>query len=168
MAVNEPASSGIPGQFVPTDEPVARWPNLRILLVDDNALNLSAGQAMMSRFGHQIDTAANGVEAIQAVVGGGYDLVLMDVRMPGMDGPETADRIRRLDLRQPRIIALTASASAKDRSACRNAGMDGYLLKPLRSPALVELLDQEQQIAGTVGPGPKNDAARMLAHRKSG
>lgn len=159
-----PASGGIPGQFVCAAEPSARQPGLRILLVDDNALNLSAGQAMMSRFGHHIDTAAGGVEAIDAIQSRTYDLVLMDVRMPGMDGPETAHRIRRLPMRQPRIIALTASASAKDRSACRNAGMDGYLLKPLRPPAMVELLVKEQQLAGGAAPETPDSHVKMFAH----
>jgi CheY-like chemotaxis protein len=141
---------------------------LRILLVDDNALNLSAGQAMISRFGHQIDTAANGGDAIKAVLCGNYDLVLLDVRMPDMDGPETARRIRRLDLRQPRIIALTASASSRDRLACRNAGMDGYLLKPLRRPALVQLLDAEQDIADKPGPASTERRPRIFAHGHTG
>jgi signal transduction histidine kinase/BarA-like signal transduction histidine kinase len=110
----------------------ARRP-LRILLVEDNATNQRVAQLLLERMGYRADTAANGREAVAALAQRGYDLVLMDVEMPEMDGVEATRRIRALDLRhaQPRIVGLTANAAREDRDAYLAAGMDDCLAKPI-------------------------------------
>ncbi len=84
---------------------------------------------MISRLGHAVDAVADGIAVVEAVLNSDYDVVLMDVHMPLMDGLEATRRIRRLPppFRQPLIVALTASASAADRVACAEVGMDDYL-----------------------------------------
>ena len=120
---------------------------LRILLADDNAVNLRLGAALIRRSGHRVDTAVDGVAAVRAAYDGDYDVILMDVHMPEMDGLEATRRIRAHPLRQPRIIALTATAAAADLAKCRAAGMDDCLTKPLRGRELAAMLAQEQQRA---------------------
>jgi CheY-like chemotaxis protein/HPt (histidine-containing phosphotransfer) domain-containing protein len=95
---------------------------------------------MLERLGHRADVVANGVEAVRAVTAAPYDLVLMDVQMPDMDGLEATRRIRAQVApdRQPRIVALTANAMSEDRDRCLDAGMDDYRAKPVRPEALAE------------------------------
>ncbi len=117
-------------------------PRLRILLAEDNPVNQRVGRLMLDKLGHHVDVAANGAEAVQAVHELAYDVVLMDVHMPQMDGLEATRRIRAElpQQRQPRIVAMTASALAEDREACHGAGMDGYLAKPVRAAELAAVL----------------------------
>ena len=107
---------------------------LRILLVDDNSMNQRVAGRMLGKFGYTPDQACTGQEAMTAVGEKTYDVVLMDVEMPDMDGLEVARRIRaRRDLPvQPWIIAMTANATTDDRKRCLAAGMDDYLAKPVR------------------------------------
>jgi CheY-like chemotaxis protein len=116
---------------------------LTILLADDTAVNRQVGQMMISRLGHAVDAVTDGIAVVEAVLNSDYDVVLMDVHMPLMDGLEATRRIRRLPppFRQPFIVALTASASAADRAACAEVGMDDYLSKPLRRAELAAGLD---------------------------
>ncbi|MBL9192605.1 MAG: response regulator [Opitutaceae bacterium] len=115
---------------------------LSILLVEDNPVNQRVGQLMLGRFGYRCDLAANGREAVEAVARRHYDLVLMDVHMPEMDGIQAAREIcsRWLPGQRPRIIALTASASPVDREQCLQAGMDAFLSKPVRTAELRNVL----------------------------
>ncbi|HEY0358067.1 MAG TPA: PAS domain S-box protein, partial [Mycobacteriales bacterium] len=124
--------------------PVAAAPNtaLRVLLAEDNAVNQKVGQLMLARLGHRVDTVGNGREALEAVLRQPYDVVLMDIHMPEMDGLDATRRIRTeapAD-RQPHIVAVTASALISDRDACAAAGMDDYLPKPVRRKDLADLL----------------------------
>jgi PAS domain S-box-containing protein len=115
---------------------------LRILLAEDNEVNQKVGRLMLSKIGHHVDIAENGRDALDAVRRSFYDVVLMDVHMPVMDGLEATRRIR-ADLapeRQPYIIAMTASVTPDDRTACADAGMDGYLPKPVRAADLAAAL----------------------------
>jgi len=115
---------------------------LRILLAEDNEVNQKVGQLMLAKIGHQVDIAENGRDALEAVRRTFYDVVLMDMHMPVMDGLEATRRIR-ADMaadQQPHIIALTASVTAEDRIACSDAGMDGYLPKPIRAADLAAAL----------------------------
>ncbi len=106
---------------------------LRVLLAEDNAVNQRLGRLMVEKLGHHIDVVANGREATEAVRLAPYDVVLMDVEMPEMDGLDATRSIRLLPVaRQPRIVAMTASALVEDQSACSDAGMDDYLSKPVR------------------------------------
>jgi len=116
---------------------------LRILLAEDNPVNQKVAQLMLSKQGHRVDTVADGQEAVRAVERAPYDVVLMDVQMPTMDGLEATRRIRagRPAGGQPHIIAMTASVLVEDKAACRAAGMDSYLPKPVRADDLRRALD---------------------------
>jgi CheY-like chemotaxis protein len=115
---------------------------LRILLAEDNAVNQKLALRLLSQMGYRADVSGNGLEATQAVERQPYDVVLMDVQMPEMDGLEATRRIcaRWPRGRRPRIIALTANAMQGDREICLEAGMDDYLAKPIRVEELVAAL----------------------------
>lgn len=117
----------------------AAAPGLRVLLVEDHAINALLATAMLNREGCVVDPAAGGPEALAAVAVGDYDLILMDMRMPGMTGPETAQQMRRQGITTP-IVALTANTFEDDRQACLDAGMDDFLVKPLTGDALRRVL----------------------------
>ncbi|HEY1075641.1 MAG TPA: response regulator, partial [Fontimonas sp.] len=116
-------------------------PSLRILLAEDNAFNRQVGTRMLESLGYHADVVENGAEAVAAVQQTPYDLVLMDVHMPEMDGLEATRRIRAMaGIRQPRIFAMTASVLDDERQACIDAGMDRHLAKPFRRHELEEAL----------------------------
>jgi PAS domain S-box-containing protein len=115
---------------------------LDVLLVEDNAVNQKVALRFLERIGYQADAVANGLEALEACDRQRYDLVLMDLQMPEMDGFEAAREIRRrfpAD-RQPKIIALTANALQGDRELCLAAGMDDYVTKPIKLQELGEAI----------------------------
>ncbi|MFI5937467.1 response regulator [Actinoplanes sp. NPDC051494] len=108
--------------------------SLRVLVAEDNHVNQQVAQHMLAKLGHRVHTVADGSEAVEALRQADYDVVLMDIQMPVLDGLE-ATRLIRAELpaaRQPYIIAMTASVLIEDRTACRLAGMDDYLAKPVR------------------------------------
>jgi len=116
--------------------------DLRILLAEDNAVNQMVALRMLERMGYQADVAANGVEVCRALERLQYDVVLMDVQMPEMDGLEATRRIRSMpELRQPYIIAMTAHAMKGDREECLEAGMNDYVSKPVRMQQLLSALE---------------------------
>jgi signal transduction histidine kinase/CheY-like chemotaxis protein len=124
---------------------------LRILLAEDNLVNQKVARLMLTRLGHHVDTVSNGSEAVQAVHRAHYDVVLMDVQMPVLDGLAATQQIRSglpAD-RQPRIAAMTASVLVEDRTACAAAGMDAYLTKPVRAHELAEMLTSLTATAAT-------------------
>jgi signal transduction histidine kinase/HAMP domain-containing protein/ActR/RegA family two-component response regulator len=130
-----------PGAHDLDPEHAARHP-LRILLVEDNAVNQKLALRLLARMGYGADVAANGLEAIQAVERQPYDVVLMDVQMPEMDGLEaTRHIVEHVDpARRPWIVAMTANAMDGDRERCIAAGMQGYISKPIRVDELVGAL----------------------------
>jgi len=116
-------------------------PDLRILVVEDNALNRQLALLLLDELGYRADTATNGIEALQALGEKVFDIVLMDVQMPEMDGLEATRRIHeRMGPRRPRIIAATANATQEERERTLAAGMDGYLSKPIRLEELAAVL----------------------------
>lgn len=117
---------------------------LRILVVEDNSINQQLAVMMLERLGYRPDVAGNGLEALEAVNRQPYDVVLMDVQMPEMDGIEATRLIRsRLaSSLQPFIIAMTANAMPRDREQCLGAGMDGYISKPVDVKELIEALSK--------------------------
>ncbi|MBA4218655.1 MAG: hypothetical protein C0460_15140, partial [Methylibium sp.] len=121
------------------DAAMAERHPLRILLAEDNAVNQKLALRLLSQMGYRADVAGNGIEALEAVARQTYDVVLMDVQMPEMDGLEASRRLNQLPTR-PRIVAMTANAMQGDREACLAAGMDDYVTKPIRVEALVAAL----------------------------
>ncbi|MDX1982020.1 MAG: two-component regulator propeller domain-containing protein [Bryobacteraceae bacterium] len=120
---------------------------LRILVAEDNLVNQKVVIRMLERLGYRADTVADGAEAVQAMSRTGYDLILMDMQMPHLDGLEASRRIRQDErLSQPIIIALTANARPEDREACLNSGMDAFLTKPIHIEALRGMLDQVESV----------------------
>ncbi len=124
------------------DGEMAKRLPLRILLVEDNLVNQKLALRILGRLGYHTDLAANGIEALQAMERQAYDVILMDVQMPEMDGLDATRCIRRdvAPQAQPHIIAMTANAMQEDREICLLAGMDDYLSKPIRIWELVAAL----------------------------
>jgi CheY-like chemotaxis protein len=133
-----------------------RYP-LRILLAEDNAVNQKLAIRLLERMGYKADVAVNGLEVLAALERGSFDLVLMDVQMPELDGLEATRRIRS---RWPddglRIAAMTANAMAEDRAACLAAGMDDYIAKPIRIDELAAALIRAGDRSSTAGPTPRS------------
>jgi signal transduction histidine kinase/DNA-binding response OmpR family regulator len=118
---------------------------LRILLAEDNVVNQKLALRLLQQMGYRADLAANGIEALEAVERQTYDLILMDVQMPEMDGlAATRQIVQRWGGDRPRIVAMTANAMQGDREACLAAGMDDYLTKPIRVDALSQALRSVQ------------------------
>ena len=124
------------------DSKMASRHPLRILVAEDNAVNQKVAISMLARMGYTCEIANNGREAVLAVQNSAYDVVLMDVLMPELDGIQASQAIRALtDLEtQPRIIAMTANAMEGDRETCLRAGMNDYVSKPVRVQELVTAL----------------------------
>jgi GAF domain-containing protein/CheY-like chemotaxis protein len=125
-----------------TDPEMAAHHPLRILLAEDNVVNQKLAMRLLQQMGYRADLASNGIEAVESVQRQTYDVVLMDVQMPEMDGLEAARRItaQSPDGKRPRIVAMTANAMQSDRDMCFAAGMDDYVAKPIRVDQLVEAL----------------------------
>lgn len=116
---------------------------LKVLLAEDNLINQKVAIRILSTLGYKADVVENGAEAVHSVESSPYDLILMDIMMPVMDGLEATRRIRGLPLkRQPRIVAVTANALVGDKERCLAAGMDDYLPKPLRVDDLARMIRQ--------------------------
>jgi len=123
------------------DPELARRHPLRILLAEDNVVNQKVALRLLGQMGYRADMAANGLEAVDAVERQTYDVVLMDVQMPEMDGFEASREInRRWPGQRPRIVAMTANAMQGDRELCEAAGMDDYVAKPIRVDEVVAAL----------------------------
>jgi signal transduction histidine kinase/DNA-binding response OmpR family regulator len=119
--------------------------SMRVLLAEDNVSNQKVTMTMLKRLGYNADVAANGKEALRALENQSYDLVLMDVRMPEMNGLEATRIIRqRWPEKGPKIIAITAFALQGDKEKCLAAGMDDYISKPVRMNELAKLLGKYQ------------------------
>src|SRR5207247_7753400 len=164
-----------------TDErPAGLAPGIRplhVLLAEDNPINQTLAARMLGRQGHTVVVAGNGVEALEALRGERFDVVLMDVQMPEMDGFEATATIRAEEQATGRripILAMTAHAMPGDEARCLAAGMDGYLAKPVRPEALAGALARfvgapaGSPPASPVEPGPASplaplDVAQALA-----
>src|SRR5207245_4931442 len=138
---------------------------LRILVAEDNPVNRKVALRMLERIGYGADVVANGAEVMSILERAIYDVVLMDVQMPEMDGLEASRRIRRTlgPGSRPRVIAMTAHALQGDRERCFEAGMDDYLTKPLDLDALSEALAKSVPLTRSPGEeqagGPAGRAA---------
>jgi PAS domain S-box-containing protein len=147
----------------PVSEPASRLP-LRILVAEDNAVNQRVALLLLGKLGYRADVAADGHEAIEALERQGYDVVLMDVQMPEVDGLEATRRIRQRWPRPdgPRIIAMTAGATESDREACLAAGMDDYISKPIRQEELAAAVSGAVVSPRGQGPAIEREALARL------
>ena len=149
---------------------------LRVLLAEDNAVSSAVGVGMLEKRGYTVSTAVDGRDALAVLEAEPFDVVLMDVRMPRMDGFEATAVIRRSERGSGShipIIALTASAMKGDREKCLEVGMDGYLSKPLHASDVYEVIDRlvppstdgrkAERVGGTV-PKKVFDRVRALSH----
>jgi CheY-like chemotaxis protein len=120
---------------------------LRVLLAEDNLVNQKLALRMLERFGYRADMVANGLEVLQALDRQEYDLILMDVQMPEMDGLEATRQIRGQypSHKQPRIVAMTANAMQGDREECLTAGMNDYISKPIKVAELMTALERSRR-----------------------
>jgi signal transduction histidine kinase/AmiR/NasT family two-component response regulator len=137
---------------------------LRVLLAEDNAVNQRLISRLLEKRGHEVDVVGNGLEALRALALKNYDLVLMDMQMPELDGLETTARIRMKETdgdKHQVIVALTANAMREDEERCRAAGMDGYLTKPIQVERLDDLLEK---CAGEFGAHPEAEARLSNRH----
>ncbi|MEO0532567.1 MAG: PAS domain S-box protein [Cyanobacteria bacterium P01_A01_bin.123] len=141
--LNQPVPS-LPVETAPETPLLAQQLPLRILIAEDNSINQKVVLRLIERLGYRADIVANGLEALEALHRQPYDVVLMDVQMPEMDGLSATRRIRQVfsPREQPRIIAMTANATQVDRQACLTAGMDEYMAKPVRLSRLEQVLSE--------------------------
>jgi CheY-like chemotaxis protein len=135
---------------IPADQPAAvpnaeKTPERSILLVEDNAVNQLVAMKLIRKHGHAVTVANNGCDAIELLQKQTFDLILMDIQMPEMDGFEATSIIRQREagsgIRVP-IIAITAHAMKGDEENCLEAGMDGYLSKPIDGSKLIEMIER--------------------------
>ncbi len=163
-AVEEPQFDAGMGQRLP----------LRILLAEDNATNQKLALRLLARMGYEADVVANGLEVLEALDRQVYDVVLMDVQMPEMDGLEATRQLRRTvpTAQQPHVIAMTANAMQGDREMCLAAGMDDYVSKPIRIRELVGALstsrplEDSQQAVGQLIPADRGGRTPSHSERQ--
>ena len=151
------------------DPSLGRRRPLRVLIAEDNETNQRLMRRLLERLGYAPETVSDGAAAVAAVRAGDFDVVLMDVQMPELDGFDATRRIRAAGGPQPWIIAVTADTSLADRNACHEAGMDDYLGKPVRPEELAAALghawQQRTDVAGESAPAAPdgNEEASVLA-----
>jgi CheY-like chemotaxis protein len=122
--------------------------SLSILLVDDSDVNLKIASLMLKKLGYQMDIATNGIEAIEALEHHSYDIVLMDIQMPEMDGLEATKTIRRRGFQDPRIIVVTSLDNYRE--ICLAAGADDYLTKPFGIEKLRKAIEDHMTILSVI------------------
>src|SRR5262249_60484093 len=138
---------------------VAAFTPLHVLLAEDNPVNERVAVGLLSKRGHRVSVAHNGLEVLAAFDRETYDAILMDIQMPTMGGLEAAAAIRKKERgrgSRGRIIALTAHAMKRDRERCLDAGMDGYLAKPIDRKMLFDVIER-----GSTGLEPEEDEESM-------
>jgi CheY-like chemotaxis protein/HPt (histidine-containing phosphotransfer) domain-containing protein len=136
----------------------------RVLLAEDNKVNQTLATGVLKQLGHTVEIAENGRQAIEAWEAGGFDIILMDVQMPEMDGLDAVQVIREREKKMGThvpVIAMTAHAMKGDRERCIDAGMDEYLSKPVRRQ------DLSNMIAVVMGKGQKRTGAAAVEHSNS-
>jgi len=116
---------------------------LDVLVVEDNRVNQRVATLMLNKLGHSVSVANNGIEALECIEAGGYDLIFMDMQMPVMDGLETTIKVREREQKTGKhipIVAMTANAMQGDRERCLEAGMDDYVSKPIHRDVVIEAI----------------------------
>jgi len=165
--IDEPAADHEP-------PPSSAMQPLRILVAEDSQANQKVAMAMLKRQKHQVTIVANGVEAISAVQQTDFDVVLMDVQMPGMDGLTAAYKIRQWEQQtggHVPIVATTAHALKTDRERCLSAGMDEYISKPLLPdqlfPAIEHAIGKSRTMGSSASAAPQTESREMPAESDS-
>jgi CheY-like chemotaxis protein len=164
-ALGQPAARAAPAA---RPSPGGRRAPLRVLLAEDNPVNQTLAVRLLEKRGHTVVVAGDGMQALAALSGHSFDLVLMDVQMPDMDGYEAATRIRREEEgtgRHVPILAMTAHAMKGDRERCLEAGMDGYIAKPVQPPELFAAIDHLIPPAQAASGGPAAASAAEAPDR---
>lgn len=113
---------------------------LRILIAEDNIINQKLIERILHKLGYQTDTVSDGTQVLKSYVKKEYNVILMDVRMPEMDGFETTHTIRQMEIAQPYIIAMTANSMSSDKTECLQNGMNDYISKPLSVAEIISSL----------------------------
>lgn len=142
-AIKEAIEDSIESDTTELDVPTNDLPPMRILLVDDSPVNREVATGLLEMFGHHVETATNGREALEILETQEFDAVLMDLEMPDMDGMTATRELRNRSNATP-VIAMTAHAIAACRDGCLEAGMDGYLTKPIQPAELMQTLESIQ------------------------
>jgi len=142
--------------------------SLRILLAEDNAMNQKVALRLLERLGYRADVASNGLEALAALERQPYDVVLMDVQMPELDGLDATRRICEQwpPETRPHIIAMTANALPEDREACFKAGMNDYVAKPIRADELAAALKRARPLRDRNGGSADSEVSLEAAALK--
>lgn len=147
-----PAATTRPAGSEPSAGPVTA---LRVLVAEDDDTLRDLSRRFLERMGHTVHTVPHGADAVQAALGGDFDVVLMDVHMPLLDGPQAARRIRAAGdrIRQPHIVALTAAVTTAVQDQCLTAGMDAFVTKPFTSRGLRQALQDVRAPSDVGGAG---------------
>jgi CheY-like chemotaxis protein len=145
--LTNPAAAASAPATGPTEHPLPQSDSLRVLVAEDSEVNQFIMRELLAKWGFDIDIAANGVEAVHAFESRAFDLILMDIQMPEMDGLEATRRIRALQQGQDvhaqcAIVGLSAHAMAGDKERYMAEGMMDYLTKPICTEALQDVLDK--------------------------
>ena len=151
-----PPEQGLnPGASAAPSRALAGPLKVRVLVAEDNLVNQKVALMMLKKCGIEADVVATGLEALDALLGVAYDLVLMDCQMPEMDGYEATQRIRERERGQRRlpVVAMTANAMVGDRERCIEAGMDDHIPKPVRIEALQQVLSRWLPMGALTGLG---------------
>jgi CheY-like chemotaxis protein/HPt (histidine-containing phosphotransfer) domain-containing protein len=165
-ALGEPEALAQPSAAIPSSS----GPRLRVLLAEDNPVNQRVARTILEKQGHTVVSAHNGREALARVQAERFDVVLMDVQMPELDGLEATRAIREIESASGAhvpIIGVTAHAMKGDRERCLASGMDGYVSKPIRPPALFAAIDEAiaQHRASPARPSAgRSEAEAVPAH----
>jgi CheY-like chemotaxis protein len=165
MAAVGPLVEG-PITEAPAAEPATPQRSLHVLLAEDSPVNQRVATALLEKWGHGVTIAGNGRQAIAAAAAGQFDLILMDVQMPEMDGLEATASIRQRELIDGGhipIVALTAHAMKGDRDRCLAAGMDAYVTKPIRSKELARVIDDVVDRAQSAKPSAPVESSEAAA-----
>jgi two-component system, sensor histidine kinase and response regulator len=160
--------SGLTPPVAPS-KPVVQGKGLNILLAEDNRVNQVVATRVLGKMGHTIAVANNGVEALSLLAAGSFDLVLMDIQMPQMDGIAATTSIRTQEMKTNShlpIIAMTAHAMKGDRERCIEAGMDGYVSKPINIEDLKVAIAKAMHLTGTDAHGPSTEGHSEGSPRK--
>lgn len=161
FTLHAPSTSPAVQGSIPVNEPSAR--PMRILVAEDNRVNQHLILALLKKLGHSAEVACNGIQALSALSGGTFDIVLMDIQMPELDGLQTTARIRECEHQTNEhlpIVALTARAMPGDRELFLHSGMDDYLEKPIQEKALSAVLNRMSEL---VRPRPERVKERYSA-----